>query len=387
MNTKYFIEYQELVRQTDKNPKEGMAGLHFPILGLFGEVGSVLSELQKKQRDADSYAGYADSVIEEFGDVMWYFTNIADRTNLEISDLINIAHKTNFDSGKPFITKPKISKNSTSSYLQKESKISEEFEQASIILAGKVGRLLDEISVKEDLINSEKISAHLVEIFLAIIQAAECADVELEEAIKRNGQKILSRYPIKKTYAPLFDVKFDSDEQIPRIIEMEITEKLIKDKLFVIQKCSGIKIGDRLTDNKTEHDDYRFHDVFHLAYAAILGWSPVIRSLFKVKRKSNPEIDENEDGARAILIEEGVATWVFNHGLQLNNYAELKSLDYGLLKAVSALVKGYEVEKCPLWQWEEAILGGFKIFRFLKEHRSGLVTADLNTRKIKVEAL
>ena len=42
-----------------------------------------------------------------------------------------------------------------------------------------------------------------------------------------------------------------------------------------------------------------FHDVFHLAYAAVLGWSPTTRALLKIKRKSRPEIDENEDGARA----------------------------------------------------------------------------------------
>lgn len=58
---------------------------------------------------------------------------------------------------------------------------------------------------------------------------------------------------------------------------------------------------------------YRFHDVFHLAYAAVLGWSPVLRALLKCKRKSHPWLDENQDGARAILIEEGISTFVFNH--------------------------------------------------------------------------
>ena len=30
----------------------------FPLLGLFGETGSLLSELKKKQRDSASYSGY-----------------------------------------------------------------------------------------------------------------------------------------------------------------------------------------------------------------------------------------------------------------------------------------------------------------------------------------
>ena len=49
---------------------------------------------------------------------------------------------------------------------------------------------------------------------------------------------------------------------------------------------SGEKIGDELTDNAYKDDGYRFHDVFHSAYVAILGWSPVIRKLLKRKRKS-----------------------------------------------------------------------------------------------------
>ena len=60
-------------------------------------------------------------------------------------------------------------------------------------------------------------------------------------------------------------------------------------------------IGDTLTDNVRDPDHYRFHDVFHLAYAAILHWSPVVRALIKQKRKSVQYIDENEDGAGPLL--------------------------------------------------------------------------------------
>ena len=105
-----------------------------------------------------------------------------------------------------------------------------------------------------------------------------------------------------QTYPPLFDEEFDPDEQLPRRIEMQIFEKTVCNNTYVFQRCNGVNIGDRLTDNKLEKDDYRFHDVFHLAYAATLGWSPVTRALFRVKRKSRPAIDEAEDGARAVLI-------------------------------------------------------------------------------------
>jgi len=34
---------------------------------------------------------------------------------------------------------------------------------------------------------------------------------------------------------------------------------------------NDVIVGDRLTDNKAEPDDYRFHDVFHMAYAVHLA--------------------------------------------------------------------------------------------------------------------
>jgi hypothetical protein len=88
-----------------------------------------------------------------------------------------------------------------------------------------------------------------------------------------------------------------------------------------------------------------------------------------------------------MLIEEGVATWVFNHARRLNHFANIPSVDYHLLKAVKELVQGYEVEACPLWMWEEAILKGFEVFRFLQQHRKGRVSIDMRRRSIIVSAV
>jgi hypothetical protein len=357
-----------------------------PLLGIYGEVGSLLSELKKKQRDTASYVGYAESVMEELGDVMWYFTNIAARANLSMDTLAQRMpcelHDWDVETHN-FRTFDDLQ--SRTEHIGPNS--GEKFERGAIALAAKVGRLLDHISIGSIEANRDLLSADLVEILRAIVQAADDADVSLQEAVQRNMEKVTSRWPIEHKYPPLFDDRFEPDEQLPRLIKMLVAEKHLDNKAFVVQTCNDIKIGDRLTDNKAEQDDYRFHDVFHLAYAAILGWSPVTRALFKMKRKSDPRIDENEDGARAILIEEGVATWIFNHAVRLNYFAEIQSLDYALLKAVRELVKGYEVESCPMWLWEKAILDGFKAFRFLKEHRRGLVIADLVGRRLTVEAV
>ena len=48
--------------------------------------------------------------------------------------------------------------------------------------------------------------------------------------------------------------------------------------ISTLLKSGGFLLGDRLTDNHLPEDDYRFHDVFHLAFAAVLGWSPTTRA-------------------------------------------------------------------------------------------------------------
>jgi len=56
-----------------------------------------------------------------------------------------------------------------------------------------------------------------------------------------------------------------------------------------------------------------------------------------------------------------------------------------LLKAVKNFVRGYEAEQLPLWLWERAIIQGYAVFRELRLHRRGIVTADLTKRKISFE--
>ncbi|WP_430769854.1 hypothetical protein, partial [Stenotrophomonas maltophilia] len=78
------------------------------------------------------------------------------------------------------------------------------------------------------------------------------------------------------------------------------------------------------------------------------------------KRKSEARVDEAQDGARATLIEEGVATYVFGVAKEFDFFDEQKSgdLSFSFLKNVRQFVRGYEVDRSPLWLWEEAILQG-----------------------------
>ncbi|MEQ1869185.1 MAG: pyrophosphatase [Vicinamibacterales bacterium] len=378
-------QYQGIAAQTDQNKDAGLDALGFFLLGLFGEVGTLLSALKKKQRDRESFIGYREAVQEEFGDAIWYFSNIATRASLHLSVIAQRAFR-----GLEDWDQVSVDKFGTFGDVQGQcdaSASSPQFEESVIALAGKVGLLLNDFHLGRVVQNRDALSGHLVDIFRALLASAHTAGVDLGEVAAINIKKIQSRWPDMRRPTALFDDSYDSLEQLPRRIRMHIFERSRGKRTAVIQQCNGINIGDRLTDNKMVDDDYRFHDVFHLANAAVLGWSPVLRALFRVKRKSNPAVDEAQDGARAILIEEGLSTLIFHRALRLNHFDGLGSLDYPLLKLIPEFVSGFEVEQCALWEWERAILEGYRVFRQLKHHRRGIVTADLLSRSISFERL
>lgn len=363
------------------------SSLSFPLLGLFGETGSLLSVVKKKQRDRTSYLGYSGAVVEELGDVLWYLSTVAHRGGLQLSAIAanasgeygggtRDASAITFEALQPDLIK-------------RDGEPTKAFEATLLQLAGEVGALLsDQRGGKLDA-NPGALAQHLVTILHTLIRAANEAGVTLEAAAVKNLSKIFDRWPKIRTPPPPFDANSDPDERLPRYLIIDIFEKPVCGKPYVFQRCNDLFIGDRLTDNAVVPDDYRFHDVFHFAHVAVLGWSPVVRALFKLKRKGEPAVDEAQDGARATLIEEGITTWIFGQAQQLNFFEGLKvnDLPLDMLKHVREFVTGYEADQCPLWLWEEAILQGYAAFRFLRTHKRGRLTVDFEFRRLSIEAL
>ena len=232
-------------------------------------------------------------------------------------------------------------------------------------------------------------SRRLVAVMRLLVRAADESGVTIEAAAVKNLHKIFDRWPRERVYPAPFDATMDPEEQLPRKMTIDVYERTVRGQVFVYQRSGGAFVGDRLTDNAAERDDYRFHDVFHYAYIAVLGWSPVIRSLLRLKRKSVPKIDEVDDGARAVLTEEGVTTWIFGQAQQLAFFEKVKrgGLPLDMLKQVRQMVAGYESERCPLWLWEDAILQGYAAFRFLQHHRRGRVQIDFVNRRLRIKEL
>jgi NTP pyrophosphatase (non-canonical NTP hydrolase) len=204
--------------------------------------------------------------------------------------------------------------------------------------------------------------------------------ISLEEIASHNAKKALSLYSTGTLQR--FDDKFEEDERLPRQFTIRFTERPVKARTSIKVTMNGVDIGDPLTDNSHNDDGYRYHDAFHLAYASVLGWSPVVRGMLKKKRKSKKRIDEVEDGARARVIEEAVSILVFNQAEGRGWYAESSAVDIGLLKVIRKMVAGLEVKVCTAKQWQSAICQGFAAFNALKENCGGDLLVNLDTTSL-----
>ena len=379
--------YSRQALRTDQKSDGG--SLTFPLLGLFGEVGSLLSEVKKKQRDSASYLGYAQAVVEELGDVLWYLAVVADRGGLS---LLEIAANLGRDlaSWRKVVDAELSFASLQPELMPLNGAPTPAFEDTLLQLAGDVGLLLSEHQQGRLEANQAALSARLVVIFRGLVRAGTEAGVTLEAAAIKNLHKISDRWPTERLFPAPFDAGFPAGEQLPRRLVVDLTERELDGRMVVTAHyLDGAGLGDPLTDNISLADDYRFHDVFHLAHAAVLGWSPVLRALLRRKRKSDPFLDENQDGARARLIEEGLTSWVFTKARALKFFEGLGpgDLPFGLLKQLRDFVDGYEVEERPLWVWEETLLQGYAAFRFLQQNRLGRVTLDLDAHSLLVTPL
>lgn len=191
----------------------------------------------------------------------------------------------------------------------------------------------------------------------------------------------------KPTPAPLlFDENCPEGEQLPRRAVFAFAPAVLSDGRSVITlHCDGRQVGDPLTDASHISDDYRLHDVFHIAYACVLGWSPVLRSLMGRKRKSDPRVDEAEDGGRAIAIEEGISALVFAYAARHDYLDGVTHLDNELLTTIGNMVSHLEVSARRAADWEQAILVGFAAWRQLHAAGGhGTLTTDLLARTLEV---
>ncbi len=260
-------------------------------------------------------------------------------------------------------------------------------------LAGETGTLLTEYKkyLRDGAayrIFNEKIAEELGDILWYVSTIATKQGLDLESIARSNLAKVSDRW--HEHSSPLFGPKLFDDgrqesEQFPRRFDVVVNTVVDDDgKERVLLSLNGEPLGDPLRDNTYEDDGYRLHDVFHLSYVAVLGWSPVMRKLFGKKRKTDPLLDENEDGGRAQVIDEAISALVFEEARKTSFFANVQALDYELLRTIKGLTTRLEVGRCSGKQWEVAILSGFEVWRALRNRRSGTICCDLIAGTIKL---
>ena len=365
-------EYTRAIEPTDQLPRDNLNPV---LMGLFGEVGSIMATTKKYTREDEAYAGYQQAVEEEFGDALWYFTTLCQRLGIEADSIFSKVAK------QDRYTESIAASDLPDSPVSHVSSVSElpTLDQTLLNLGETMAALL---SIK----NSNEKTYDLLSTFADhYLQALQASKVSFSKIAQMNIKKTRGRYldPDFLTL-PTFDADFPDEERLPEHFKIKITQRKSGQSYM---QWNGVFIGEPLTDSILDPDGYRFHDVFHFAHAAILHWSPTFRGLIKQKRKSDPKFDEAEDGGRAIVVEEGLTAWIFSCAKHLNFFEDHDSISFDLLKTVKQFVHGYEVEKCPLRLWEQAILEGYKVFRQVRKNNGGIVVGDRNTRTIEYKPI
>lgn len=364
-------EYERIIVETDRFSIEDISPI---LLGLYGEVGSIMAASKKYRREKKAYPTYKDAVEEEFGDALWYFSALCRRVNCELAGIFDAASN---ETGIKIVS-ANDQENAPISQIITSEQV-ESLDSALIELGYKAAQLLktqkDSTNVREELIKFARL----------YLQAMQSTGLSFAKVVKGNLIKTLGRFTIPdKDSLPDFDAAFPEEEQLPRHFEIHITQRKSGRSYL---RWNGVFIGSPLTDNIRDPDGYRYHDVFHLAHAAILHWSPTFRALIKQKRKSDPVFDEAQDGGRAIVVEEGLTAWLYSYSKGLDYFEGHDSVSFDALKTIQKFVHGYEVDKCPLKLWEDAILQGYSVFRQVRKNSGGIVIGDRDNRKISYRAI
>jgi NTP pyrophosphatase (non-canonical NTP hydrolase) len=258
--------------------------------------------------------------------------------------------------------------------------------------------------------NREFLRGELGDLLWYTAAVATACGLDLEDIAQANLARTRDRYPRKQAGAsgelPSFDAGYPDCARFPRRLVISVTEQHLASgrrastltlvsaepnafphgPVSVCGKSHGFRVGaalgDPLTDNSRRRDAYRFHDAIHLGFMAVLGWSPTMRSLLRLKRKSSPDADECEDGARAIFAEEGLAAVLSRLAPGRTGFLNMVSIDGDVIEVARAAATGLEAEAIPGWLWQAAIHQGFRAMSQLDQNDGGYLVADLDAHEL-----
>ncbi|BDX30306.1 hypothetical protein TUM20985_08530 [Mycobacterium antarcticum] len=228
----------------------------------------------------------------------------------------------------------------------------------------------------------ERMAEELGDVLWYLAAIADRLDLRLADIAAANLVKTRARW-IPGSASP-FDANFTEEERLPRsgVYEFRAVPNTEVSRPSADLFFNGAKVGDRLTDASDSPDGYRFHDIFHLAFATFLGWSPLTRALLDRKRRSDQLVNENQDGGRAVVLEEGISALAFAYGAEHGLLDGIEHVDQSVIRAIGSVSANFEIADRTGADWERAILAGFRVFRDLLAHDGGFVVFDADAGQL-----
>lgn len=394
------------------------------LYGLAGEIGSLVAALKKRLLAAarQNWDAPNEEIIEELGDSLWYLFALGGAAGVPSEflpfDIRTLQVEVSGDNERGRTIRDRLGKDADRfltlapeflaaygdgsatlddyrrlAFLTSRTKNDQLVEVCVAVLLQLTAELFrTKLPPIEHQLNKRLedrgLETVLSEIAWHLSALASLYKLELKFVARRNIVKLERRFG-RGEPTSLPDEKERPEQQFPRNFSVTfVSVGPGRSRMYL----DGRRLGDDLTDNAYAEDGYRFHDIMHLALVAKLGWSPVLRKLLNRKRKSDPRVDEIEDGARAAIVEEAVIKAIHSEGVRVaalasgsgsvTLFANGADISFTFLKRLDGLVSGLEVEKSKYWEWEDAIVEGFAIFQQLRSCRQGTVYVDLKARSI-----
>jgi NTP pyrophosphatase (non-canonical NTP hydrolase) len=288
---------------------------------------------------------------------------------------------------------------------------------AMLGLASETGSILDiakkiETASVSESVGSKIFRQELGDLLWYVAAVARAYDIPLEDLARENLARTRDGYEEDVSVLTVLDARALPTQQFPRLIEVKFEEdrnakgrstskmtlltaepnrfpsgRTEREGKSSIGFTVGGAIGDALSDNARRVDGYRFHDAIHLGFLAVLGWSPVMRSVLGLKRHDDDDADEGEDSARPIFAEEGLAAILYRLSETRMGFGHSLNIDGEIIEVIRGSVVDTEVERIPGWAWRRAIKDGFRVMHELIENHGGIVTANLDTRELSFRTL
>ena len=316
--------YASLAELTDEDAPDGVdpLGLGVPLLGLAGEVGTLLVAQKKEFRDENPQASERDFLVVELGDVLWYAVTAARHSGLSVGEVM--------------------------------------------------GACLVRVA-------AQRLERACLESLPSNLLVLDDGFTDQERFPRQIVIRFQQRQALGRTVASL-----GLQAAIPNAFpDGPVVVAGGKTQGFLV----GERLGDTLTDNSRRSDNYRFHDAIHLAFLAVMGWSPVMRSLLQVKRRSDKVYADAEDSARAIFAEEGLAAVLAKRSTRFQGFLTEQTVDDESVEMVTTVVEDLEVAQMPPWLWKRSIAQGFVALDALRSGPGGFLLADLDARTLTYSKL